>query len=62
MIKDGSKVWVAMMAKQQCLKCHGTYKLGCMIGAFVDDLEIPEPVQQDEPVKDAEPELIKEVT
>ena len=62
MIKDGSKVWAAMFAKQQCLKCHETYKLGSVIGAFVYDLEISEPVQQEQPVKDAKPELIKEVT
>ena len=62
MIKDGSKVWAAMFAKQQCLKCHETYKLGSLIGAFVYDLEISEPVQQQEPVKEAQPQLINEVT
>lgn len=34
MIKDGTKVWAAMFAKQQCLKWHETYKLGSVIGAL----------------------------
>ena len=62
MINDGFRVWAGMFAKQQCLKCHETYKIGSLIGAFVYDLETSEPVQHKKPLKEAEPQLIKDVT
>ena len=62
MIKEGTKVWAAMFAKQQCLKCHDTYKLGSVIGAFVYDLEMSAPIQQEKQLKETKPGLIKEVT
>ena len=64
MAVEGSKVWAAMFAKQQCLKCHETYKLGSVIGAFVYELEGVEspPKELLEELKEDDVELIKEVT
>ena len=63
MAVEGSKVWAAMFAKQQCLKCHETYKLGSVIGAFVYELEGVEslPKELPEELKEDEPKVLKEV-
>ena len=51
LVHDGSKVWGALFAKQECVRCHKGYKTGSVIGAFVYQLSapVPKPVKQPAP-------------
>lgn len=42
-VHAGSKVWGALFVKQECIRCHKSYKAGSVIGAFVYELSAPAP-------------------
>ena len=61
-LREGGKVWAAMVAKQQCLKCHNTYKVGSVIGAFVYEVAPQPKINKDKELEEAAKAVLLEVS